>query len=245
MINDVDDNLYHSANNPHIKFAMYEDIEETDVINEIRNIAKQAKSIDVVFKSYSFYPNEQPFLNIDMAVSMELLRLQSKIRENCDRFSKFLPIDFFDRGIWKPDCQLTREIDKSKLVNAVNCLYESKLPIKGKIEKIGLIKFHPAEQIVNFEFDEVGYNIMDVPGELLDNLDELHTTELGVTRIKRNLSLETEDVVAWCKNRIISEGAVITRNGKNWYISIDACIITVNAHSYTIITAHKAKTNDA
>ena len=34
---------------------------------------------------------------------------------------------------------------------------------------------------------------------------------------------------------------VITRNGKNWYISIDACKITVNAHSYTIITAHKEK----
>lgn len=54
MINDVDDNLYHSANNPHIKFAMYEDIEETDVINEIRNIAKQAKSIDVVLSHIVF-----------------------------------------------------------------------------------------------------------------------------------------------------------------------------------------------
>ena len=86
---------------------------------------------------------------------------------------------------------------------------------------------------------------MSVPNELLDNLDKLHTTELGVTRIKRNLSLETEDVVAWCREKISSDNAVITRNGKNWYISIDACTITVNAYSYTIITAHKAKTNDA
>ena len=82
---------------------------------------------------------------------------------------------------------------------------------------------------------------MSVPNELLNNLDKLHTIELGVVRIKRNLSLDTDDVVGWCRDKIKSDNAVITRNGKNWYINIDACIITVNAYSYTIITAHKEK----
>ncbi len=77
--------------------------------------------------------------------------------------------------------------------------------------------------------------------ELLDNLNQLHTTELGVVRMKRNLSLETDDVVKWCKDKISSASAIITRNGKNWYIDVDGCIITVNAYSYTIITAHKSK----
>lgn len=77
--------------------------------------------------------------------------------------------------------------------------------------------------------------------ELLSNLNLLHTTELGVVRIKRNLSLDTDDVVRWCKDKISSADAVITRNGKNWYVNIDGCIITVNAYSYTIITAHKKK----
>ena len=82
---------------------------------------------------------------------------------------------------------------------------------------------------------------MSVPNELLNKLDKLHTTELGVIRIKKNLSLDTDDVVEWCREKINSDNSVITRNGKNWYIHIDACIITVNAHSYTIITAHKEK----
>ncbi|MCI8371933.1 MAG: DUF3781 domain-containing protein [Lachnospiraceae bacterium] len=77
--------------------------------------------------------------------------------------------------------------------------------------------------------------------ELLAHLDQLHTTELGVGRIKSNLSLDTEDVVEWCREKIQSKQAVITRKGKNWYIHVDACILTVNAHSYTIITAHKEK----
>ncbi len=75
--------------------------------------------------------------------------------------------------------------------------------------------------------------------ELLKNLDKLHTTELGEERIKRNLSLDTAYVVEWCKRRIYSKDAQITRSGKNWYINTDGCIITVNAKSYTIITAHK------
>lgn len=82
---------------------------------------------------------------------------------------------------------------------------------------------------------------MNTGNELLKNLDNLHTTELGVERIKRNLSLDisTNDVVNWCKTKINSANAVITRNGKNWYVKIDNCVITVNAYSYTIITAHK------
>ena len=75
--------------------------------------------------------------------------------------------------------------------------------------------------------------------ELLDNLNKLHTTELGIDRIKRNLSLESDDVIGWCKNKISSDNAAIERKGKNWYITVDGCMITVNAYSYTIITAHK------
>ncbi|MDO4541352.1 MAG: DUF3781 domain-containing protein [Bacillota bacterium] len=80
---------------------------------------------------------------------------------------------------------------------------------------------------------------MEKENELLKNLDKLHTTELGAVRIKRNLSLTTEEVVPWCRAKIIAAQAVITRKGKNWYVAVDNCTITVNAHSYTIITAHK------
>lgn len=75
--------------------------------------------------------------------------------------------------------------------------------------------------------------------DLLQNLDKLHTTEMGVERIRRNLLLDTEDVVAYCKSKIILSQAQITRKGKNWYIDVDGSMITVNAYSYTIITAHK------
>lgn len=80
---------------------------------------------------------------------------------------------------------------------------------------------------------------LEMSNELLNNLDKVHTTEMGVSRIKRNLSLDTDDVVEWCKDKIQSSSANITRNGKNWYVSVENCMITVNAYSFTIITAHK------
>ena len=77
--------------------------------------------------------------------------------------------------------------------------------------------------------------------DLLENIEKLHTTPMGVERIRRNLELggDVKDVVAFCRRNILDDNAVITRQGKNWYVKIDGCIITVNAYSYTIITAHK------
>lgn len=77
--------------------------------------------------------------------------------------------------------------------------------------------------------------------ELISNMDRISTTELGVVRIKRNLGLDLEDVVEWCKEKIKSPKAIISRQSKNWYVNIDNCEITVNAYSYNIITAHKIR----
>lgn len=74
---------------------------------------------------------------------------------------------------------------------------------------------------------------------LIENIDRVHTTDMGVDRIRKNLSLGKIDVVAWCRKKILNEDAKIERHGKNWYVHIDGCVITVNATSYTIITCHK------
>ena len=73
---------------------------------------------------------------------------------------------------------------------------------------------------------------------LIASIDKVHTTEMGVGRISRNLEI-TGDVVEYCKEKILKNESKVKRNGKNYYVEIDDCIITVNASSYTIITAHK------
>lgn len=75
--------------------------------------------------------------------------------------------------------------------------------------------------------------------DLLENLDKLHTTPMGADRIRRNCQIDMDDVVQWSKEQILDETAIIKRSGKNWYIHTYPYEITVNAYSYTIITAHR------
>lgn len=76
---------------------------------------------------------------------------------------------------------------------------------------------------------------------LLSNINKVHTTEMGVGRIRRNLKLDTDDVVDYCKKKVLDKNCNIYKQGKNWYCEVDNIIITINSYSYTIITAHLVK----
>ena len=75
--------------------------------------------------------------------------------------------------------------------------------------------------------------------ELINNINKIHTTKLGVSRIKNNLKIEGIDVVSYCKNIILNKDSIINKKGKNYYCELDNIIITINSYSYTIITAHR------
>ena len=43
---------------------------------------------------------------------------------------------------------------------------------------------------------------------LIENIDRVHTTNLGIDRIRKNLGLREIDVVAWCRSKILDKNAV-------------------------------------
>ena len=53
--------------------------------------------------------------------------------------------------------------------------------------------------------------------------------------------LTPDDVVEYCKNKVLDKNCNIYKQGKNWYCEIDNIKITINSYSYTIITAHLIK----
>ena len=75
---------------------------------------------------------------------------------------------------------------------------------------------------------------------LLENIDKIHTTEMGIDRIQSNLEIRSEPI-SYCISKLKKENSKVTKKGKNYYIDVDDCIITVNSNSFTIITAHKKK----
>lgn len=75
--------------------------------------------------------------------------------------------------------------------------------------------------------------------ELLNNIDKIHTTELGVERIRRNLKLDNGDVVEYCRDILKNEKYEVEKKGKNYYVKYEDITFTINASSFTIITAHR------
>lgn len=82
---------------------------------------------------------------------------------------------------------------------------------------------------------------MDLKEELLNNKNKIHTTELGVGRIKNNLDLSTDDVVAYCNSILENPESSVIKKGKNYYLTLKNTEITINSSSFTLITAHLKK----
>ncbi|MDR1033745.1 MAG: DUF3781 domain-containing protein [Bifidobacteriaceae bacterium] len=83
----------------------------------------------------------------------------------------------------------------------------------------------------------------ETPNSLFANVDKLHTTELGEQRIRKNLGHivdGVDDVIAWCKEQARNP-ETISRVGKNWYVRGNGFVLTINAQSFTIITAKREK----
>ena len=70
------------------------------------------------------------------------------------------------------------------------------------------------------------------------DINKIHTTLMGIDRIKRNLKLNNIDVVDYLKDKILDDKANIYKKGKNYYVEIDNIIITINSYNFCIITAH-------
>ena len=72
---------------------------------------------------------------------------------------------------------------------------------------------------------------------LFNNFDKIHTTKMGIDRIKKNTGLD----IAVLLKEIKKDNCKIERKGKNFYITNNDYIVTINAYTYTIITAHRMK----
>ena len=82
---------------------------------------------------------------------------------------------------------------------------------------------------------------IDAPKELLlKHLDEIHNTELGIKRIYRNIGLYDTEILTEIEDALTihSYDTTVIRKGKNYYVRYRDVEYTINASSYTVITAH-------
>lgn len=122
------------------------------------------------------------------------------------------------------------------------CALDKRMTTCADCSKMNLCEKLRAIAVNNYQTKVNLLRIKGITGErekLINVIDKLHTTDRGAERIKKNVGLQDEDPVAWCRNKILDDEVMVTRQGKNWYVRSFRCIITVNADNCNIITAHK------
>ena len=147
--NEICSYLSNSENNPHIKFSMFNQLDIEKVTPVFNAFTRTHNKITVHLKNYGFFANETPTLFIDFAPSIQLIELENDIRNTFNKYGICFDFNYFDENIWMPSCQLTVKTEHSKLNGAIELLLKRPLQFDGILERIGIIEFHPAKQIVS------------------------------------------------------------------------------------------------
>ncbi|HEX3048363.1 MAG TPA: hypothetical protein VHY08_26685 [Bacillota bacterium] len=148
--NDICNYLFTSENDPHIKFSMHSEINLDKAIPLLSSFTNNHRKLTIHLKNYGFYPNDEPILFLDFSATIPLIQLENDIQKTFSPLGQNFDVNYFDENIWKPDCFLTLGIDKSKLQEGVVILLKKPLQFNGIIERLGIIEFHPAKQIVSY-----------------------------------------------------------------------------------------------
>lgn len=187
--------------------------------------------------------NQFVTMYLDYAERQAKRKIPMTMEDWAKRLDVFLGFNEVD--ILKDKGRVTAEIAKSFAESE----FEKYRVIQDKLyqsdfDKL-VLKTEKTHSLTNSEEKELRITTEDIIENdkliLLDNLDKLHTTKMGIERVIRNLKLQTADVVEYCKNKILDNNCNIYKQGKNWYCETDDIRITINSYSYTIITANMKK----
>ena len=204
--------------------AFIDDIQESldsGMNDHISKPINMEELIDTITK-YIKHDQENKEVNSDEKFALFLSDAKAQVSYDCDtgRITTFL---------------ISTQHQEDTSVMDIRPLVEAVMETAGKIKNDNMSD----QDFYKLEFgSEMIFLNKDI---LLSNIDKIHTTGMGIDRIKMNLKLDTNDVVKFCKNKILDNNCDIYKQGKNWYCEIDNIKITINSYSYTIITAHLIK----
>ncbi|MCK5128793.1 MAG: hypothetical protein KAQ68_02990 [Clostridiales bacterium] len=149
--NNICDYLHNSENNPHMKFMMFSEIDLNKAKNILLELAEKHETIEIHLKNFGFFSDKNPIFFIDFSPSIKLLNLESDIRSISSSFGEQSDLNYFDENIWMPSCQLTVKSEDLNIHDVLEYLTMIPLQFNGMLERLGIIEFHPAKQIVSYK----------------------------------------------------------------------------------------------
>jgi 2'-5' RNA ligase len=145
--------LHQSSNRPHIKLAIFEDLDLKESEQRLKALATGNSPMPIVWKQVGIFPNPQPTVFLGPVVTPALLELQARVEQGFHDIGAYPLFDFFRSGQWLPHCLLAMDLEPAKLMDAVRIGMHLALPYTGMIVEIGVIEFHPVKHCMVFPFE--------------------------------------------------------------------------------------------
>jgi 2'-5' RNA ligase len=148
---DVDRYLYHSGNRPHIKLAIFEDLNLNECQARLQPLAASIASFSIDFKHFGIFPNPKATIFLGPAVTQSLLAIKEEVDATLGDLGKCPDYDFFQPEHWIPHCLLALEMEQDKLNKGLEVVTSLPIPLHGEVTEIGVIEFFPVKHLFGYE----------------------------------------------------------------------------------------------
>jgi 2'-5' RNA ligase len=147
---EIDGYMVHSGNRPHIKLAIYDEIDLLECRSRLQSLAAFATPFPIDFKFYGIFPNPKPTIFLGPAVTDRLLNFKREVDISLEGLGKSPSYDFFQPGHWIPHCLFAMEMELEKMKKGLDVVMSLPLPLHGMITEIGMIEFFPVNHLFTY-----------------------------------------------------------------------------------------------
>lgn len=137
---------------PHISLAIFSDVDENDLVEEITNFSKREIDLHLDLSYLGIFPIRESVIFLAPKVTQQLLVFHRDFLQYMSNFSANLS-KYYGIDLWVPHCTLGIHMSDDELVNATRLIKNNiDLPIPVTIKEIGILSFPPNKQVFTTKF---------------------------------------------------------------------------------------------
>ncbi|HHU92198.1 MAG TPA: 2'-5' RNA ligase family protein [Halanaerobiaceae bacterium] len=135
---------------PHLTLSVYDNLPILDFEKEFGLYVKEVKPFEVIFYRIGEFKRDKPaVIFLEPEMTPELLEVHNDYHNYFSKYNQ-LAWEYYKPGIWYPHCTLCLNLSEEMYKKAKELLNDVELPLKARVEKIGIIEFPPHRELINF-----------------------------------------------------------------------------------------------
>src|SRR5258708_7472687 len=135
---------------PHISLAVFDELRVAEADREIAEFARRLAPLPVTLSSIGIFAGDASVVFVGAVVTNELLATHAEIHRRLGPLGSGA-WSYYDRKEWVPHCTLAMDLPSDRIPRAVEIARRAPLPLRGKLERVSLVRFRPVEGLFSTE----------------------------------------------------------------------------------------------